>query len=61
MTRQELVEAMARAAWEASDEPEPWGDLPQSMRSDWIGYQDAALSLLESRMPAVRDVIAAIG
>ncbi len=55
--RAELVEAMARAAWEASDEPEPWQDLPDSMRRDWISYQREALRALEDLVPNVRKVL----
>jgi hypothetical protein len=57
MTRTELIEAMARAAWEALDEPELWRNVPESMRRDWVGYQEAAVTELETLIPAVRDAI----
>ncbi len=56
-TRAELIEAMARAAWEASDETEPWQEMPESMRRDWISYQREALRALEDLIPNVRKVL----
>jgi hypothetical protein len=58
MTRTDLLESMARAAWEKAGEPEPWEGLPSSMRRDWMHYQLAALEALEELSPAVRDKIA---
>ncbi len=57
MKRIELIEAMARAAWEHKDEPEPWEELPASIRDDWISYQREALRVLEDLVPNVRKVL----
>ncbi len=58
MTRAEIIGAMARAAWEHSDEPEPWNDLSASVQADWMSYQEAALAALERLVPSVRRAIA---
>ncbi|MFC1596316.1 hypothetical protein ACFL5Q_00020 [Planctomycetota bacterium] len=58
MTRAEIIEAMARAAWEHSDEPEPWDELSTSIRADWVSYQDAALTALEVMLPSLPQLIA---
>lgn len=60
MKRTERIEAMARAAWEASDEPEPWADLPCPIRSDWMNYQEAALERLEQIVPDVRVAVSSV-
>jgi hypothetical protein len=59
MTRNELIEIMARAAWEspAQDPHESWNDLPASIRWEWIAYQSAALEALEHEVPAVRNAM----
>lgn len=51
--RVEIVEAMARAAWWLSGEPQPWDKLPVEVRSEWVSYQEAALKELENRIPEV--------
>jgi hypothetical protein len=51
--RAEIVEAMARAAWWVSGEPQPWDNLPAEVRSEWVSYQEAALKELENRVPEV--------
>lgn len=56
--RAEIVEAMARAAWWSSGEPQPWGELAEEVRREWISYQDAALQELENRIPEIRSLIA---
>ena len=61
MKRDELIEKMARAAWECptgwESEDEKWESLPDSIRSDWIGYARAALDALEDTVPNVRMAI----
>ena len=57
MTRDELIEAMARAAWECLDEPEPFDELPNQLRKDWIEYQSAALDELERVLPPAKALL----
>jgi hypothetical protein len=55
--RSEVIEAMARAAWWSSGEPQPWDKLPAVVRSEWMAYQEAALHELENRIPKVRQLL----
>ena len=55
--RAEIVEAMARAAWWSSGEPQPWNKLLPEIRREWISYQEAALVELENQIPEVRQLL----
>lgn len=55
--RVEIIEAMARAAWWSSGEPQPWDKLPAEVRQEWTSYQEAALQELENRIPEVRRLL----
>lgn len=55
--REEIVEAMARAAWWSSGEPEPWDKLSVDVRDEWTSYQEAALQELEKRVPEIRRLL----
>jgi len=55
--RSEIIEAMARAAWWASGEPQPWYKMPAVVRQEWMTYQEAALQELENRIPEVRRLL----
>ena len=56
-SRAEIIEAMARAAWWSSGEPQLWDKLPAVVRREWMSYQEAALQELESRVPEVRRLL----
>jgi hypothetical protein len=55
--RKEIVEAMAKAAWQQSGEPEPWDKLPASARREWMKYHDAALRELERLLPDIGRIL----
>ena len=55
--RKEIVEAMARAAWWASGEPQSWDKLQVAVRDEWTSYQEAALQELEKRIPEIRRLL----
>ena len=55
--RAEIIDAMARAAWWSSGEPQSWDDLPGEVRDEWKAYQEAALEELEKRIPEVRRLV----
>jgi hypothetical protein len=55
--RSEVIEAMARAAWWASGEPQPWDKIPAVVRQEWMSYQEAALQELEERIPEIRRLL----
>ena len=56
-SRTEIVEAMARAAWWRSGEPQAWDKMPPDVRREWMAYQEAALQELEKRIPEVRRLL----
>ena len=51
LKRAEVVEAMARAAWDSTGEPPYWETMPIWVQDEWLGYQKAALSALELCAP----------
>jgi len=55
--RTEIIEAMARAAWWSTGEPQPWAALSDEVRREWMSYQEAALKELENRIPEIRRLI----
>lgn len=55
--RKEIIEAMARAAWWSSGEPQPWDKLPVDVRNEWTSYQEAALQELEKRIPEIQQLL----
>jgi hypothetical protein len=57
MTREQLIELMARAVWEHSDETDPWDGLPQSVRDAWFTCQKSALEALARAIPAVHELV----
>ena len=54
----EIMEAMARAAWWSSGEPQQWDKLTSDVRQEWMSYQEAALNELETRIPEIRRLLA---
>jgi hypothetical protein len=54
--RNEIVEAMARAAWQQSGEPEPWDELPPKIRQEWVKYHEAALAELQRLVPEIAEI-----
>ena len=55
--RAEIIDAMARAAWWSSGEPQTWEDLSGEVRDEWKAYQEAALEELEKQIPEVRRLL----
>lgn len=51
LKRADVIEAMARAAWNSPGDPPYWEAMPGFVQDEWIGYQKAALSALELFAP----------
>ena len=60
MTRENLLEAMARAAWEGDAESAElpcWQALTQEARDEWIGFQRHALTAMQRLIPGVAELL----
>ena len=57
MTRDELLEEMARSAWKPYDNTRRWLELSSPQKTTLIAQQQAGLEVLERRFPEIKSMI----